>query len=736
MDLIAEYGSTAGWRGVPEDYLPKLPAVVRPADSEIQVYTPKGEVKYLPSAATPLDFAYEVHTDVGDHCIGALVNGEPVDLYSQLHNDATVEILVRDEAQPSPEWLNHVHTYHASNRIRHWLMNQNRNAMEERGRSLLEKELQAQDQLSISGEVDRLLKQLAIEENLEGPEDLLASLGVGQRKVSKLVEQLKFLLSSKFAQPMLHIRVITPDIPPMPKKFARCCQPIPPYDIVGYYRKNNLLVIHEANCARIKKIKKLIQVEWEMTQPEPDYVISVKSLNSTGLASDLSNVMARLDVDMLRFDSQQSTDGVSAETLIYLGDTTLLQRNRIQKELDNVPFVKKVEIIHVTTIPIPSYQPNPYGPNPARGPRFYGRESECQRIAALLREASQNSAILLWGQKRIGKTSLLLRLEELARGDYLPVYIDLQGLAYYTTTQFLHHLIHHISQHLKAAMPDLSREITEPHFNQLKVDPLGLFDRFMERVQTAVQYRSLVVILDEFQYLRDLREETVSLTDLINHLCSLSQHGHSVHLILSGGGLLSQLTTQLGLPSLLDIAYDEKLGCLGEQASGRLIKEGLSQVSEVDEDAVNLLLRVTAGHPYYLQLLCYRLFEQAREGTTTITNETIFQTIEEWLSTTDESRFLHLWDGKESADARRNKVILSAIAQLGRENQEVEYDHLFAAVRSIVQERDLVRLLEDLVAMGVLKHNQLHYALEVELCALWLRQHWPLSLALKEANFS
>jgi hypothetical protein len=258
----------------------------------------------------------------------------------------------------------------------------------------------------------------------------------------------------------------------------------------------------------------------------------------------------------------------------------------------------------------------------------------------------------------------------------------------------------------------------------------------MERVQDAVQFHSLVVILDEFQYICDLREETVNLFDLFNHFCSLSEHGHGFHLIVSGGGLLSQLTTQLGLSTLLNVAYDEKLVCLAEQAASRLIKDGLNQVGEVEEDAVNLLLRVTAGHPYYLQLLCYKLFEQAREGITAITYETTSQTIEEWLSTADESRFLNLWAGKESADARRNKVILSAIAQLGAENQEVEYYHLFAAVHSIVQEQDLVRSLEDLVTMGVLKQNQLHYALEVELFALWLRRHLPLNLALKEANFS
>src|SRR5205807_2475631 len=102
--------------------------------------------------------------------------------------------------------------------------------------------------------------------------------------------------------------------------------------------------------------------------------------------------------------------------------------------------------------------------------------------------------------------------------------------------------------------------ITVPHFHRFKADPLGCFDRFIERIQGAVQYQSVVVIIDEFQLLCELREEVVSRAAIFNNLRSLSQHGHGFHLILSGSGLLSRFVEQSDLTSLLTACYEEKLG--------------------------------------------------------------------------------------------------------------------------------------------------------------------------------
>src|SRR5207253_5165959 len=110
---------------------------------------------------------------------------------------------------------------------------------------------------------------------------------------------------------------------------------------------------------------------------------------------------------------------------------------RIKEALENVAYVTHGEIIHSSLLPPSTQQPvshtllhrpNPYGPKLALGPRFYGRETDYQRISTLLHDQSQNTAILLWGQKRIGKSSLLLHLEEQSRGEFLSIFVDVQGL--------------------------------------------------------------------------------------------------------------------------------------------------------------------------------------------------------------------------------------------------------------------------------------------------------------------
>jgi hypothetical protein len=205
-------------------------------------------------------------------------------------------------------------------------------------------------------------------------------------------------------------------------------------------------------------------------------------------------------------------------------------------------------------------------------------------------------------------------------------------------------------------------------------------------------------------------------------------------MILSGSGLLSKFIEQPGLATLLSACYEERLGCLGEPAASRLIKEGLSEVSEVEEEAVSLLYNITIGNPYYLQLLCYKLHERAQEDGMAITHTFTSQIIDEWLAQADESRFLHLWAGNDKSEAQRNKAILSAIAHLGLENREVAYGPLCEVLCPHIEEKDLLHALEDLVYMNVLKHDQLNYAIEVDLLALWLRKHWPLPFALKEAG--
>ena len=750
MDLVAERGITARWWNVPEELLPQLPEDSKPVGGEIQVFTPQGEIKYLPQGATVLDFAYHIHTDVGHCCVGALVNGERADVSQVLRPGDKVEIISGGPgATPSLGWLEIVRMPRVASRIRKWLIQHQRNAMLERGCSLLDRELQPLGLNSTDVEVRRLLTKLALKENVKGIDDLLAAIGVGRYKASKLVERLKSMRlksvgSPNYIEPTFSVNVLSPEEALLPRAFAQCCKPVPRDDIVGYRRTDNILTIHKRTCPQAKELEKHVQVKWDTTPTEPNYVVVVEALNRPGLASDLSTNIALLGFDMSGFSAHKRADGVMADAYIYLGRTTSTQRSRIQKALEGVPHVTRVDVIPSSFLSASTPQPessravhrsNPYGPTIAVGSRFYGREVEYQRISAYLHDQSQNTAILLWGQKRIGKTSLVLRLEEQLRGDFLPVYIDMQGLKDGSMTQFLHQLMINLSRVLKDNFLDSTQEISVPALNRLRKDPLPYFDTFMALVQEVARNHPLVVILDEFQCLCSLQEGTVSRAAIISRLRSYSQHGRGVHFVLSGGGLLSQLTSQCDMASLFNIAHDEKLNCLEAEAAHQLIKDGLTRIGKIAEYAIQFLLDLTAGHPFYLQLLCSTLYDYAQENKTMITYYTASQCIRDWLDKADAGRFQHLWEGHETTHAQRNKLILSAIAQLGAHSREVEYDRLAGAICSTVPEQDLMRSLEDLADLGVLEHHYASYAIKVELFARWLRQHWPLELTLKEARW-
>ena len=749
MHLLAEYGITGHWWQVAEELLPPLPIEVQHINGDMKIFTPTGEAKYLPKGATILDFAYQIHTDVGNHCKGALISGTYAEIYKTLQAGDTVEILDDPNITPQLDWLDYVQTPQAVSRIRHWLTLHERDVMIERGQLLLNSELQTRGLDTTDTPMRRLLQKVASKEGLRSVEDLMTNIAVGKHVPTRIADMLKTMhlkavSSSGYVEPATGVNVLSPEDAQLLLTFAHCCEPMPPDDIVGYHRNNDILVIHKRSCKQLKEPEKLVQVKWSNAQIETDYVIVVEAPNHPGLASEISSVVTVLGIDMQIFTARKLPDGIMAEIYIYLGKTTLAQRNRLKNALEERSGITSAEITHSTflaasTRPATSSRPmllsNPYGPRLAEGPRFYGREIEYERIASLLHERYQSSAILLWGQKRIGKTSFVLHLQEQAHGSYLPVYLDLQGKQDSSTTQFLYELMACINTALKDVNAENIQGLYVPRFNKLKKDPLPYFDIFMAQLHEVASKQPLVIILDEFQCLCSLREEGVSLNAIVSRLRSHFQHSRGLHFILSGGGLKSQLTKQCGVDSLFNVSYDEKLGCLEENAARHLIKDGLTRIGNITDLAIDLLVDFTSCHPFYLQLLCSRLFEQAQEDKMKVTQHFLAQIIQEWILQTDDNRFRHYWEGTDAVSARRNKLILCAIADADSNNHGIEYDRIVSAIGSVVPEKALNESLGDLTQLGILKRNHSTYATEVKLFVRWLRQHWPLDLALREARW-
>jgi GTP pyrophosphokinase len=310
---------------------------------QVFVFTPKGEVKDLPKGATPLDFAYRIHTELGHHCIGAKVNNRLVPLNYQLNNGDVVEIITtkRDKG-PSRDWLSpnlgYVKTSHALEKIRQWFKKQERTDNIEHGRELLDKELK---QLGLKY-TDR--ESIARAFKYPNVDDFLAAIGYGGINV----EAIALKLAAQQEQPR-----IAPEIAPSKQvksevqvlgvgdlltNLARCCNPVPGDDIVGYVTRSRGITIHRRDCYNIineDEKERLIQVEWGQTEAQYPVSIQVDAWDRVGLVRDVSTIIAEDKVNILSMNVTEHDDHTTT-LLLTLETKGLAQLSRLLTRIGGV----------------------------------------------------------------------------------------------------------------------------------------------------------------------------------------------------------------------------------------------------------------------------------------------------------------------------------------------------------------------------------------------------------------
>jgi len=276
---------------------------------QVFVYTPKGEIKDLPKGATPLDFAYRVHTELGHHCVGAKVNGRMVPLNYQLNNGDVVEIVTsRDSKGPSLDWLSphlgYIQTTQGRTKLRQWFKKQARTENIERGRKLLEKEMR---HLGIKlAEQENLAKQFKFD-NLE---EFLAAIGSGSlstqgiaMKLAAAEEPPKEALPPTVAPPKAEtasqIKVLGAG--DMLTHLARCCHPVPGDAIIGYITRNRGVTVHRQDCYNViheEERERLVPVDWGRTSAVFPVNIQVDAWDRVGLIRDITAAVAEEKVNI------------------------------------------------------------------------------------------------------------------------------------------------------------------------------------------------------------------------------------------------------------------------------------------------------------------------------------------------------------------------------------------------------------------------------------------------------
>ena len=316
---------------------------------QVFVYTPKGNVKDLPKGSTPLDFAYRIHTDLGNRCIGAKVNGKLVPLNSELHNGDIVEILSSKAPRaPSRDWLNpnlgYIKTTHARGKIRQWFTKQERTENVERGREILDKFMR---HLGIKfAERDNIAKLFSY----DTLDEFYAALGYGgvtaQQIAAKLApEQPEVVKPTGAAAPkksVTSIRVLGAG--DMLTSLAQCCNPVPGDEIIGFVTRNRGVSIHRKDCVNIineEEKERLIEVDWGQTGLTYPVTVVVDAWNRVGLARDITVVVAAEKVNIANMNVSEKPDQQAAIS-ITIDIEDLAQLSRVLSRIEGVRGVINV----------------------------------------------------------------------------------------------------------------------------------------------------------------------------------------------------------------------------------------------------------------------------------------------------------------------------------------------------------------------------------------------------------
>ena len=328
---------------------------------EVYVFTPKGDVKELPIGATPVDFAYSIHSEVGNRCIGAKVNERIVPLSYQLKNGDIVRITTSKNHKPSKDWLNFVKTSTARTRIRQWIKQEEREESIAIGRDILEKELRKIN-LALSSQLKgEEILDVAHKFSLNSVDDLLANIGYGKLSPKQVVNRLVPPLDIKEDRPEGLVQKIVQRIKrkkadtgirvkgmsDMLIRFGKCCHPLPGEPVIGFITRGRGVTIHARDCRHIRDVDqdRLVEVEWERTE-DVNYLarLRVTNISKKGMLANISAILAQSEANIVDADIQTTVDkkGISTFT-IEISDYNQL-RDIISK-IKKIKEVLKVERI-------------------------------------------------------------------------------------------------------------------------------------------------------------------------------------------------------------------------------------------------------------------------------------------------------------------------------------------------------------------------------------------------------
>lgn len=387
MHRTAEYGIAAHWRykeGHKEDGLVEqkfswlrqlLDWQQEPQDArefmenlkvdlfedEVFVFTPKGDVVSLPRGATPVDFAFTIHTEVGYSCVGAKVNGTIVPLGFELENGNIIEILTsKNDREPSRDWLTIVKTSRARSKINHFFRQQRKDEAILKGRDSLEKELRRHQLILKEKEREEELMGIANRLGRASPEDLYMAIGYNKVSPSQIVNKLlrrKKQSAEKLLEDLKKRAVSPRKVYPsgvrvkgmdnLLVRLSRCCNPVPGDEITGYITRGRGVSVHRLNCSNLKSLnrdqERKIEVEWDRIQ-EKSYLVEleIEAMDKQALLNEMTTVISEARLSISAINARTNSDH-SAQINVSLAVSSLAQMQYIIDKLNAIEGIISVE---------------------------------------------------------------------------------------------------------------------------------------------------------------------------------------------------------------------------------------------------------------------------------------------------------------------------------------------------------------------------------------------------------
>ncbi len=329
---------------------------------EVYVFTPNGDVKELPQGSCPIDFAYAVHTDVGQQCVGARINGKLSPLKTVLKNGDIVEVLTSAHQTPSKDWLSFVKTPKARNKIRHWVKTEQRDRSIEIGRELFEKELRKHQYSMKRAMALESFSQAVCELGFKSAEDIFAAIGYGKLSAGQMVSQTlpkgafkqqaekpgtlgKVL--GKFSRRKSQSSILIGGIDNVMVRFANCCNPLPGEPVTGFITRGRGLTVHAKNCPQVlaSEPERRVDIEWDMQRKTTRPVkIQVICSDLKGMLVGISGAIANADANICSASVHARGDR-KGTNLFEIDVENLEHLNRVIREIKKVKGVIRVERI-------------------------------------------------------------------------------------------------------------------------------------------------------------------------------------------------------------------------------------------------------------------------------------------------------------------------------------------------------------------------------------------------------